>query len=76
MGGSVWNWCSDMYRADAFAERSQSCEICCDPTGPKSTQGEKVIPSDPSPPTVLRVARRRILIVAMFVSAARKMRLR
>ena len=58
MGGNVWNWCSDIYRADAFAERSQSGEICCDPAGPKTTQGEKVIPGDPSPPTVPGVERR------------------
>jgi formylglycine-generating enzyme required for sulfatase activity len=58
MGGNVWNWCSDIYRADAFAERSQSGEICCDPVGPKTTQGEKVIPGDPSPPTVPGVERR------------------
>lgn len=58
MGGNVWNWCSDIYRADAFAERSQSCEICCDPAGPRTTQGEKVIPGDPSPPTVPGAERR------------------
>jgi formylglycine-generating enzyme required for sulfatase activity len=58
MGGNVWNWCSDIYRADAFAERSQSGEICCDPSGPKTTQGERVIPGDPSPPTVPGVERR------------------
>jgi formylglycine-generating enzyme required for sulfatase activity len=58
MGGNVWNWCSDIYRADAFSERSQSGEICCDPAGPKTTQGEKVIPGDPSPPTVPGVERR------------------
>jgi len=28
MSGNVWNWCSDIYRADVFAERSQSGEIC------------------------------------------------
>ena len=58
MGGNVWNWCSDIYRADAFAERSQSGEICCDPAGPKTTQGEKVIRGDPSPPTVPGAERR------------------
>jgi len=58
MSGNVWNWCSDIYRADAFAERSQSGEICCDPAGPKTTQGEKVIPGDPSPPTIPGVERR------------------
>jgi formylglycine-generating enzyme required for sulfatase activity len=58
MGGNVWNWCSDIYRADAFAERSQSGEICCDPAGPKTTQGEKVILGDPSPPTVPGAERR------------------
>ena len=58
MSGNVWNWCGDIYRADAFAERSQSGEICCDPAGPQTTQGEKVIPGDPSPPTVPGVERR------------------
>jgi hypothetical protein len=58
MGGNVWNWCSNIYRADAFAERSQSGEISCDPVGPQTTQGEKVIPGDPSPPTVPGVERR------------------
>jgi len=58
MSGNVWNWCSDIYRADVFAERSQNGEICCDPAGPKTTQGEKVIPGDPSPPSIPGVERR------------------
>ncbi len=33
MAGNVWNWCSDPYRPDTFADRG-SDEICSNPTGP------------------------------------------
>jgi formylglycine-generating enzyme required for sulfatase activity len=58
MGGNVWNWCSDLYRADTFAARAQSGEVCCDPSGPETTQGEKAIRGDPSPPSVPGAERR------------------
>lgn len=58
MGGNVWNWCSDIYRADTFAARSSTPEICCDPKGPASTADEIPISGDPSPPTVPGVERR------------------
>jgi formylglycine-generating enzyme required for sulfatase activity len=58
MGGNVWNWCSDLYRADTFAARSDGDAVCCDPQGPTSAEGEKPIPGDPSPPTVPGAVRR------------------
>lgn len=58
MGGNVWNWCSDLYRADTFAARAEGGAVCCDPQGPASPAGEKPMPGDPSPPTVPGVVRR------------------
>ena len=58
MGGNVWNWCSDLYRADTFAERADANAVCCDPKGPPSAAGEKPMPGDPSPPTVPGAERR------------------
>jgi len=58
MGGNVWNWCSDIYRADTFAERTTSQGVCCDPSGPTSPLGEKMMPGDPSPPDVPGIERR------------------
>lgn len=52
MGGNVWNWCSDIYRADTFLQRAQEPQACCDPQGPESPLGEQRIPGDPSPPMV------------------------
>jgi formylglycine-generating enzyme required for sulfatase activity len=58
MGGNVWNWCSDLYRADTFAMRAGDERACCDPRGPLTAQDESVIPGDPSPPTVPGAERR------------------
>lgn len=58
MGGNAWNWCSDLYRADTYSKQAESSRVCCDPTGPKTTQGETVIPGDPSPPMVPGAERR------------------
>ena len=58
MGGNVWNWCSDLYRADTFAARADGNAVCCDPKGPASAEGEKPMPDDPSPPTVPGAERR------------------
>jgi formylglycine-generating enzyme required for sulfatase activity len=58
MGGNVWNWCSDLYRADTFAARAGNEKACCDPRGPLTAAGETVTPGDPSPPTVPGAERR------------------
>ena len=58
MGGNVWNWCSDLYRADTFAARVGDEKACCDPRGPLTAAGETVTPGDPSPPTVPGAERR------------------
>ena len=58
MGGNVWNWCSDLYRADTFAARASEDKVCCDPRGPLTTQDETTIPGDPSPPSVPGAERR------------------
>jgi formylglycine-generating enzyme required for sulfatase activity len=58
MGGNVWNWCSDLYRADTFASRAGDQKSCCDPKGPLTTSGEKPMSGDPSSPSVPGVERR------------------
>jgi sulfatase modifying factor 1 len=58
MGGNVWNWCSDLYRADTFAARAGDEAACCDPRGPLTAAGETFVPGDPSPPTVPGAERR------------------
>ena len=58
MGGNVWNWCSDLYRADTFAQRAGDTQACCDPQGPDTTAGERPMPGDPSPPMVPGAIRR------------------
>lgn len=58
MTGNVWNWCSDLYRSDTFAERAENKKACCDPHGPESMEGERPVFGDPSPPTVVGAERR------------------
>jgi formylglycine-generating enzyme required for sulfatase activity len=58
MAGNVWNWCSDIYRADTFALRAEDAQACCDPRGPLTTDGEARVPGDPSPPTIPGAERR------------------
>jgi sulfatase modifying factor 1 len=50
MGGNVWNWCSDLYRADTFAARAGDEAACCDPRGPLTAAGETFVPGDPPRP--------------------------
>jgi formylglycine-generating enzyme len=57
MGGNVWNWCSDIYRPDTFAQRAADGGVCCDPRGPSESEA-KPMPGDPSPPTVAGAIRR------------------
>ena len=58
MGGNVWNWCSDLYRADTFATRADDQQACCDPGGPLDSKRETPVPGDPSPPLVPGAERR------------------
>lgn len=58
MGGNVWNWCSDLYRADTFAARAGQPAACLNPGGPHTTAGEQRMPGDPSPPMVPGAIRR------------------
>jgi sulfatase modifying factor 1 len=52
MGGNVWNWCSDRYAADTFAERASQPEFCSNPSGPLATAGQRLLKGDPSPAEV------------------------
>lgn len=58
MAGNVWNWCSDIYRADTFALRAGQPELCGDPTGPDMNMPEFPVIGDPSPPSAPGVIRR------------------
>jgi len=37
MAGNVWNWCSDVYRADTHAKLAETKGCCLNPKGPAST---------------------------------------
>jgi sulfatase modifying factor 1 len=43
MAGNVWQWTSDLYRADEFARRAADETLCDNPQGPTSTYD----PADP-----------------------------
>ena len=58
MGGNVWNWCSDFYRANTFADRSGDSKACCDPKGPVDSLERVQMPGDPSPPMMPGAERR------------------
>lgn len=37
VGGNVWQWCSDFYRPDYFAELTRSSRIAVNPQGPRDS---------------------------------------
>lgn len=58
MGGNVWNWCMDVYHADAFVSRVHEDGCCLNPQGPSPEERERPLAGDPSPPTVSGALRR------------------